>query len=461
MSDLMIEVEGLTKDYGYTRAVDKVSFSVRRGEVLGFLGPNGAGKSTTMKILTCFLAPTAGRAVVAGHDVFDDSLEVRKRVGYLPEDTPIYRDMTVVEFLQFAAEMRGMDRDKAAGRIKEIGTRCGLGDVAGKLVGELSKGFRQRVGLAQAMLHDPDIVILDEPTSGLDPNQIVEIRSLIKEIGQREDGHPVDAHPPRGAGDLQPHRHHQRRQAGRRRHAGRAARARARRPLPRGRRVERRPQGRHPRPAGQPGRGRALRGDRGRGRARTRSRSTRAAAATCASRSSARRSTTAGRCWSWRASPPAWKTFSVTSRPEKKSSHEPALVISRREIRAYFNSPVAYIVVTRVHDHHRRILFFTQFFLSEAGRACAASSRACRCCSCSWRPAITMRLLAEEKSIGHAGAADHDAGPRLAGRAGEVPGGDGAARARRCCSTLVFAITVRALGRSTAGRRSAATWACC
>jgi ABC-2 type transport system ATP-binding protein len=186
MSDLMIEVESLTKDYGYTRAVDKVSFSVRRGEVLGFLGPNGAGKSTTMKILTCFLAPTAGRALVAGHDVFDDSLEVRKRVGYLPEDTPIYRDMTVVEFLQFAAEMRGMDRDKVDGRIKEIGTRCGLADVAGKLVGELSKGFRQRVGLAQAILHDPDIVILDEPTSGLDPNQIVEIRSLIKEIGREK-----------------------------------------------------------------------------------------------------------------------------------------------------------------------------------------------------------------------------------------------------------------------------------
>ncbi len=186
MSDLMIEVEGLTKNYGYTRAVDKVSFSVRRGEVLGFLGPNGAGKSTTMKILTCYLAPTAGRAIVAGHDVFDDSLEVRKRVGYLPEDTPIYRDMTVVEFLRFAAEMRGMERDKADGRIKEIGRRCGLSDVAGKLVGELSKGFRQRVGLAQAILHDPDIVILDEPTSGLDPNQIVEIRSLIKEIGREK-----------------------------------------------------------------------------------------------------------------------------------------------------------------------------------------------------------------------------------------------------------------------------------
>jgi ABC-2 type transport system ATP-binding protein len=186
MSDLMIEVEDLTKNYGLTRAVNKVSFSVKRGEVLGFLGPNGAGKSTTMKMLTCYLAPTAGRAMVAGHDVFSDSLEVRKRVGYLPEDTPIYRDMTVVEFLEFAAALRGMDRSKIAGRIKEIGLRCGLGDVAGKLVGELSKGFRQRVGLAQAMLHDPDIVILDEPTSGLDPNQIVEIRSLIKEIGREK-----------------------------------------------------------------------------------------------------------------------------------------------------------------------------------------------------------------------------------------------------------------------------------
>ena len=186
MSDLMIEVEDLTKNYGLTRAVNKVSFSVKRGEVLGFLGPNGAGKSTTMKMLTCYLAPTAGRAMVAGHDVFSDSLEVRKRVGYLPEDTPIYRDMTVVEFLEFAAALRGMDRSKIAGRIKEIGLRCGLGDVAGKLVGELSKGFRQRVGLAQAILHDPDIVILDEPTSGLDPNQIVEIRSLIKEIGREK-----------------------------------------------------------------------------------------------------------------------------------------------------------------------------------------------------------------------------------------------------------------------------------
>jgi ABC-2 type transport system ATP-binding protein len=182
----MIEVDGLTKDYGATRAVDRVSFTVRRGEVLGFLGPNGAGKSTTMKMLTCYLSPTAGRAMVAGHDVFDESIEVRRRIGYLPEDTPIYRDMTVVEVLEFAAQMRGMETSSIEPRIKEVGLRCGLGDVAGKLVGELSKGYRQRVGLAQAMLHDPDILVLDEPTSGLDPNQIVEIRSLIKEIGREK-----------------------------------------------------------------------------------------------------------------------------------------------------------------------------------------------------------------------------------------------------------------------------------
>jgi len=186
MAELMIQVENLTKDYGPTRAVDRVTFNVRKGEVLGFLGPNGAGKSTTMKMLTCFLAPTGGTAKVAGFDVFDNSLEVRQRIGYLPEDTPIYRDMTVLEYLRFAAEMRGMDQARADLRIREIGGRCGLTENAGKLVGELSKGFRQRLGLAQAMLHDPDILILDEPTSGLDPNQIVEIRSLIKEVGQEK-----------------------------------------------------------------------------------------------------------------------------------------------------------------------------------------------------------------------------------------------------------------------------------
>ena len=186
MSEVMIHVENLTKDYGAFRAVSGVTFDVHKGEVLGFLGPNGAGKSTTMKMLTCFLAPTGGRATVAGHDVFDESLQVRKRIGYLPEDTPIYRDMTVREYLTFVADVRGMEPNLRNKRIKEIGGRCGLGDAAGKLVGELSKGFRQRVGLAQAMLHDPDILILDEPTSGLDPNQIVEIRDLIKEVGREK-----------------------------------------------------------------------------------------------------------------------------------------------------------------------------------------------------------------------------------------------------------------------------------
>jgi ABC-2 type transport system ATP-binding protein len=186
MADVMIKVENLTKEYGPTRAVDQVSFNVHKGEVLGFLGPNGAGKSTTMKILTCFLAPTSGSAEVAGFDVFDQSLEVRQRVGYLPEDTTLYKDMTVLEHLNFAANMHGMTGDRVQARIKEIGGRCGLSEVAGKLVGELSKGYRQRVGLAQAMLHDPDILILDEPTSGLDPNQIAEIRALIREVGKEK-----------------------------------------------------------------------------------------------------------------------------------------------------------------------------------------------------------------------------------------------------------------------------------
>ncbi len=186
MAELMIQVENLSKHYGLTKAVDDVTFNVRKGEVLGFLGPNGAGKSTTMKMLTCFLAPTGGRARVAGFDVFDDSLEVRKRLGYLPEDTPLYKDMTVLEYLQFAAAMRGMASGDSEPRIKELGGRCGLHDVAGKLIGELSRGFRQRVGLAQAMLDNPDILILDEPTSGLDPNQIVEIRDLIKEVGKEK-----------------------------------------------------------------------------------------------------------------------------------------------------------------------------------------------------------------------------------------------------------------------------------
>jgi ABC-2 type transport system ATP-binding protein len=182
----MIQVANLTKDYGSKRAVDQLSFEVPSGEVLGFLGPNGAGKSTTMKILACYLAPTSGTVRVAGHDVFEDSLQVRQNVGYLPENTPLYRDMTSLEFLEFVAALRGVEADQRERRIRQIAQVCGLFEVMGQPVGELSKGYRQRVGLAQAMVHDPPILILDEPTSGLDPNQIVEIRELIKEIGKQK-----------------------------------------------------------------------------------------------------------------------------------------------------------------------------------------------------------------------------------------------------------------------------------
>ncbi len=150
------------------------------------MGPNGAGKTTTMKILTSFLAPTAGRAEVAGHDVYDDSLEARRHIGYLPEDTPLYKEMTVLEYLDFIADVRGLPRGGRRARLHQVVEQCGIGDRLGNLIGELSKGFRQRVGLAQAILHEPSVLILDEPTSGLDPNQIAEIREVIKEIGRQK-----------------------------------------------------------------------------------------------------------------------------------------------------------------------------------------------------------------------------------------------------------------------------------
>jgi ABC-2 type transport system ATP-binding protein len=181
--DILIHVDQLTKKYGEHAAVNQISFEVTRGQILGFLGPNGAGKSTTMKMLTCFLAPTAGRATVAGYDVYSQSLEVRRRIGYLPEDTPLYRDMTVLEYLDYVTELRKIPVADRRPRIKKIGEKTGILDVLGKKIGELSRGYRQRVGLTQAIVHDPEILILDEPTSGLDPNQIVEIRSLIKELG--------------------------------------------------------------------------------------------------------------------------------------------------------------------------------------------------------------------------------------------------------------------------------------
>lgn len=183
----MIKVDHLSKDYGAARpAVDDISFHVRRGEVLGFLGPNGAGKTTTMKMLTSYLAPSSGKAEVAGHDVYADSLEVRRRIGYLPEDTPLYKEMSVLEYLEFICDVRGVSKESRPGRLRKVADQCGIGDRLGSLIGELSKGFRQRVGLAQAIVHEPEVLILDEPTSGLDPNQIAEIRGVIKQIGQEK-----------------------------------------------------------------------------------------------------------------------------------------------------------------------------------------------------------------------------------------------------------------------------------
>lgn len=182
----MIEVRDLTKWYGSTRAVDHVSFEVTKGEVLGFLGPNGAGKTTTMRILTCYIPASEGSARVAGFDVGSQALEVRRRIGYVPESTPLYLDLGTDDFLQFIARVHGFQGQQAQSRISDVIDTCGLGDVLHKDVGALSKGFRQRLGLAQALIHDPEVLVLDEPTSGLDPNQIIEIRDLIKKLGREK-----------------------------------------------------------------------------------------------------------------------------------------------------------------------------------------------------------------------------------------------------------------------------------
>jgi ABC-2 type transport system ATP-binding protein len=182
----MISVSNLTKTYGETVAVDGVSFSVERGEVLGFLGPNGAGKTTTMRVLTTFIPPDAGTATLAGFDVRESPRDVCRKVGYLPENAPLYGDMGAVDYLFYVAEMRGIPASESRSRVRRVVDVCGLGPALTKKIGQLSKGFRQRVGLAQAMIHEPDILILDEPTSGLDPNQIIEIRQLIKEIGKEK-----------------------------------------------------------------------------------------------------------------------------------------------------------------------------------------------------------------------------------------------------------------------------------
>ncbi len=184
MSDVMIEAQGLTKHYGSVVAVEDATFEVKRGEVVGFLGPNGAGKTTTMKILTCFIAPSDGSARVSGADIFEDPIAVRQAIGYLPENTPLYTEMLVLEYLEYIARMRGLRGAQSDSRIRAVVEETALGDVIGKSIGELSKGFRQRVGLAQALVHEPPVLILDEPMSGLDPNQAVEIRELIREIGR-------------------------------------------------------------------------------------------------------------------------------------------------------------------------------------------------------------------------------------------------------------------------------------
>lgn len=180
----MVEVRDLRKHYGNTRAVDGISFDVHKGEVVGFLGPNGAGKTTTLKMLTGFLRPSSGSAHVGGTPVAEDPLTAQRKLGYLPELAPMYEDMMVIDFLTYVGELRGVDGEILKNRIKDVGARCGLLSVLGKDIGQLSKGYRQRVGLAQAMLHDPDLLLLDEPTSGLDPNQIVEIRELIRDLGR-------------------------------------------------------------------------------------------------------------------------------------------------------------------------------------------------------------------------------------------------------------------------------------
>lgn len=181
----MIEVENLTKRYAGRTAVDSISFEVGKGEIVGFLGPNGAGKSTTLRILTCFLSASGGTATVAGHDIYRDSIEVRRRVGYMPENVPLYPDMRVVEYLKFRARLKGLSHRETRRAVAEAMDICSIGDVRRKMVSTLSKGYKQRVGLADALVNEPDLLILDEPTNGLDPSQIRQARELIKRLGER------------------------------------------------------------------------------------------------------------------------------------------------------------------------------------------------------------------------------------------------------------------------------------
>jgi ABC-2 type transport system ATP-binding protein len=182
----MIEVNRLTKRFGATVALNGISFEVARGEVLGLLGPNGAGKTTAMRVITCYIPADEGTAKVSGYDTATQSVAVRSAIGYLPESAPLYLDMGVVDYLRFIGRVRGLDDPRLAQRADEMVEVCGLGRMSHRVIGTLSKGYRQRVGLAQSLIHDPEVLILDEPTSGLDPNQIIEIRSLIKRIGEEK-----------------------------------------------------------------------------------------------------------------------------------------------------------------------------------------------------------------------------------------------------------------------------------
>lgn len=181
-----IRIEKLTKKYGYQKAVDNISFDVKTGEIIGFLGPNGAGKTTTMKIITNYLNCEEGDILIGGKSIQTHSEEIKRYIGYLPESNPLYNDMPVIEYLEFCGALQGITKNKITERVREMIRVCGLNAEKHKKIGELSKGYRQRVGLAQAMIHDPDILILDEPTTGLDPNQIVEIRKLIRELGKEK-----------------------------------------------------------------------------------------------------------------------------------------------------------------------------------------------------------------------------------------------------------------------------------
>ncbi len=178
----MIQVQNLTRYYGRTPAIEDVSFETEKGEILGFLGPNAAGKTTTMRILTCYMPATSGMAKVAGYDVFTQSMEVRKRIGYLPEQPPVYMDMSVKSYLSFVAKIKGVDSRDRKSRIDEVMEKTAIADVQDRVIRKLSKGYKQRVGLAQALVHNPDVLVLDEPTVGLDPNQIKEVRGLIKSL---------------------------------------------------------------------------------------------------------------------------------------------------------------------------------------------------------------------------------------------------------------------------------------